>query len=365
MTADVPLIHVERLKNTPIVQRNGTAGKIALIGAFDTTETNPVLFRDLTSAYDEFGDDTVNYDGCKVLPKLFKGASSILAVNITTETTDTSGAEPVTTREKTITTAKLTSALAKIKGEDWDILFIAGILTDDFLPIITNLLDDVNEMKLSAGYMGCISESSVADNITLANLAGDYCYGLIVQRLTVDNEELDLLESSAYYTGLIASLNVGNSMTMKKVDNVTGLTPEYSFEVNKTTGDAVGDGAKLLQAGITTFRCLNRENDNYVVVNSEQPNGLDLYINRTRDYVLKEMNLLNFFGEKNRPKTLNQVIQELDRVKYRCVDTLDLLEDIKYTVEKCGPKKVKITINELLFDSVITEIDVYYYIEVQ
>ena len=354
MTAEVPSIHVYYSKDLPAnpPARNGYAKKIALIGAFDTTEENPKLFNTLTEATDTFGDDTTNYKGCKVLEPLFNGASSILAVNITTETTDTSGSEPVTTREKDITTTKLTNALAKIKGEDWDILFIADNLTADFLPIITHLLDEVAEMKYPAGFIGAINAGNVSANVALASLAGEHCYGLINQSFEIAGTSYDLLYSAAYYCGLIAGLYVGNSMTNKRVNGVTGVTPELSFET-------AGDGKTLLEAGITTFKCQDRNTNTYVVVNSEQPNELDLYINRVRDYVVKEMNLNRFLGDRNRPKTLNQVIQELDRIKYNCVDTLDLLKDIKYWVEKESAKHAGIHIDELLFDDILTRINVY------
>ncbi len=362
MTAEVPSTHVFYTKDVPANRpnRNGYAKKIALIGAFDTTETEPQLFTTITQAQDSFGTDTANYDGCKVIAQLFKGAESILAVNITTE--DTSGQTPV--REKEITTTKLTNALSKIKGEDWDILFVAGVLTSDFLPIITVYMDELSEMKLPAGYMGAINGANTTANIGLAGLAGEHCYGLLTQSFTVAGADYDLLTSAAYYTGYIAGLYTGNSMTMKTVPGVTGVTPELTFEVNKSTGVPIDDGAKLVGAGITVLKCQDRNNSNYVVVNSEQPNGLDLYINRVRDYVVKEISLLQYFGERNRPKTLNQVTAMLADIKEKCVNELDLLRDIHYSVEKESSKCVGITIDSLSFDDIIVRFNVYVRVEV-
>lgn len=360
MTAEVPKIHVIYTTDAPAIPsaRNGYAKKIALVGAFDSIEEDPQLFNTLTEATTLFGTDIANYDGCKVLEPLFSGASSILAVNITTETTDTSGSEPVTTREKAITTTKLTNALAKIKGEDWDTLFVAGILTRDFIPIIAHFLDEVAEMKYPAGFVGAINGANVSANVGLAGLVGDHCYGVINQSLSIGGTEYDLLYSSAYYAGVIAGLPVGNSMTMKQVPGVTGVNPELTFE----TGD---DGTTLVGAGITIFKCQDRTNNRYVVVNSEQPNGLDLYINRVRDYVVKEMSLHRFLGDRNRPRTYNEIIQELDRIKYNCVDVLDLLEDINYTVEKESSKCIGIHIDSLTFADIITRINVYVRVEVE
>lgn len=266
--------------------------------------------------------------------------------------TDKSGDTPDTT----ITTTKLATALAKIKGEDFDILFVAATLTDAFLPIITNFLDECFELKYPAGYVGCLQGASDAANVTSAGLAGEHCYGLITQRLKVNGVLLSVLRSAAYYCGVLAGMNVGNSMTMKVVPNVAGVSPEYSFE----TG---GSGKTLLEAGITTFKCQDRGNGRYIVVNSEQPNGYDLYINRVRNFVVKQLSLQQFLGERNNNATVNEIKQEIERVKAMCVDTLDLLEDINFTVNKKDATTVEIHIDSLLFAGIITEIDVYVRVE--
>jgi len=351
MTAIIPKIRVVNEK-TQLINNPGNAGKVAVIGAFDTTETNPKLFTSVKAAQITFGTDST-YNGCAVIEDLFIGAESLLCVNITTETSAT---PPV--REKELTTAKLTAALAKIKGEDFDILFVAATLTDTMLPIITAFLDECYEMKFPAGFVGCLNGSSTAANVTSAGLAGEHCYGLITQRFNVAGTLLSLLNSAAYYAGLIAGMSVGNTMTMKQVKGVNLVNPEYSFE----TG---GDGKTLLEAGITTFKVQRRSSERVIVVNSEQPNGLDLYINRVRDYVVKELALHDFLGDRNNDVTLSEIKQEVDRVRDECVNVLGLLEDITYTVAKENPQCVGITIDSLTFAGIITQINVYVRVEVE
>ena len=347
MTAKIPQIH-RYLKKTQLINRPGMSGKIAVVGAFDSVETEPQLFATVGEAQDTFGTDTT-YNGCAVIPYLFKGASSVLAVNITTESSGT--------RQKTITTTNLTNALAKIKNEDWDILFVADILTDAFIPIINSCMAERFELTYPSGYTGALGGTTSA-NVTSAGLVNDFCYGLNTQAFTLeDSTELNVLLSTAYYTGLIAGMNVGNTFTMKTVDGVIGVTPELSFE----TG---GDGKQLLEAGITTIRCADRSNNRFIVVNSEQPNGFDLYINRTRDFVCKEFQLHEFLGRRNREATLDEIKQELSRVEMLCVDTLDLLEDINYDVVKKDANCVDVYIDSLTFAGIITEIDIYVKVEV-
>ena len=349
MTAVIPNIKVF-LKKTQLINRPGMASRVAVVGAFDSLETAPQLFATVGEAQDTFGTDTT-YNGCAVVPYLFRGASSLLAVNVTTESSGT--------RDKTITTTKLTDALAKIKGEDWDILFIAEPLTDTFIPIIDSFVEDCFEMKYPCGYIGALTGATVSANVTSAGLVDDFCYGLITQQFTLDDgTQLSVLLSSAYYCGLVAGMNVGNTMTMKTVDGVIGVSPELSFE----TG---GDGKAYLEAGITTVKCADRNNNRYIVVNSEQPNGLDLYINRTRDFIVKQFALHEFLGERNNNATLDEIKQECDRVKELCVDTLDLLQDIQYSVVKKTSSCVDIYIDSLVFAGIITEIDVYVKLEVE
>ena len=352
MTAKVPEVKVY-LAGASSTPGTGEAGIIACIGAFDTEETSPKLFTTLEAAQTSFGSDTT-FKGCAALPYLFaSGATGVLCVNITTWSSAT---PPVAT--KTIDATNLAAALAKIKGEDWDILFVCAPITDAFIAIIDAYLDATYEMKWPAGYVAAITGANDSANIATAALAGDHCYGLITQQSRINGVVCSVLKTAAYYCGLIAGMGVGDTMTMKTVPYMTKVSPELSFET-------AGSGKTLLEAGITTFKCVDRSVGRHVVVNSEQPNGLDLYVNRVRDYVVKEMSLHQFLGERNNETTINEIKSEVDRVKAECIKSLDLLKDIEFTVEKIDSRCVQINISKLIFDGIITEIDVYVSVEVQ
>lgn len=351
MTAVNPDVFVHK-KETPKILRPGMAGKVAIVGAFDTTTTDVLAFDDWDEAKEELGTDST-YNGCAILDYIFYGASDIIAVNVTTQSGQT--------RDKTITTAKLTSALAKIKKERFDTLFVAESLTDEFIPIIETFVEERMLHKLPIGYVGAVNRASASAYETTAALFGDGVYGILTQATDVSDNTTDLLKSAAYYCGVISSLNVSKSMTKKQIPNVTGITPEYTFE----TGDL---GLKLLQLGYTTIQCFDRSNDIYVVGNSQQFNGYDLYINRVRDYVIREMSLHQFLGEWNDNEmkpTLSEIEQELARIKNECVTKLQLLKDIEYNVVKKDANCVDVNITKLVFAGIITRMDVYYSIEVQ
>ena len=348
MTADLPQVNVY-LRKTARVINPGVASRVAVVGAFDTLETDPIYCKDLEDAYTKLGDDDT-YKGCSCLDKLFVGASDLVAVNITTENEGT--------RVTDLTTQNLTDALAKIKGENFDTLFVADQLADTAIAVIKAFLDENFRLKYPAGFVAGINRQNATAYVATAEAVGEFCYGLIRQQFTVNNTELSLVDSAAYYVGLIAGLNVSSSMTMKTVAGVTGVNPELTFE----TGD---EGLVCMQNGITVLKCQDRINNRYVVVNSEQPNGYDLYINRVRDYVVKEFALHEFLGSRNRQSSLNEIIQELDRVKETCVDKLDLLKNIEYDIEKKENNCVDIHITKLLFEGVITTINVYITLEVE
>lgn len=343
----VPSIEVVQ-KQRPTKGRSGLLNNILLVGAFDTLETNPQLFASLTEAQTALGTDKT-YNGCKVLPIIFT-TGTLLAVNVTTESSGT--------RDKTLTAAKLSEALAKVKGEDFDMIFVADTLADDALVILDTFCQGIHKIKFPAGYVAAVSRANIAAYTTTAGLAGEWCYGLISQAMTVNGNDYDVLQSAAYYAKVIAEMSPGVSMTMKQVPAVTAVTPEYTFEA----GDS---GTAMVDLGYTILKAQDRKSAKFVVVNSEQPNGLDLYVNRVRDYVIKEMALHQFLGNRNRPATHNQIVQELDRVEYKCVNTMDLLNDIEYYVEKIDANTVDVNITRLLFDGIITKINVYYSIEVE
>ena len=348
MTAQIPKVQVFLQEGTRS-PGTGEAGKIAVVGAFKTTTTQIKLFTSLAAAQKALGKDDT-FDGCACLPFLFaSGATSVLTANVSTESSGT--------WTKTINADNLAAALAKLKGEDWDLLFIATPLTDTFLPIIDEYLDDCYEMKYPAGFVGALTGGTDAANIASAALAGEHCYGLLTQQLTVNGTQLSVLNSAAYYAGLIAGMGVGDTMTMKTIPSVSACSPELSF-------DTGGAGKALLEAGITTVKCADRNQGRYIVVNSEQPNGLDLYVNRVRDYVVKQMSLHQFLGERNNETTIDEIKHEIDRVKSECVKSLNLLRDIEFNVEKVDARCVEINISKLIFDGIITEIDIYVSVEV-
>lgn len=350
--AIIPKITVTQVDNVP-KGSPGIAGKVAIVAEFSKSLSKPVSVNTYANAIAEATSAAVTTNspvGDKCLEPLFRGgATDVIIVDISPATSGSpTGAEIVTA--------------ATSLEENYDILFIPYVLTDTYLGAIKSYLDDRFEASHPVGLVAPVTRSSASDYVTTAAIFADGgCLGLISQQFTVNNTELSVAQSAAYYCGLICERRVDESFTMKTLEGVEAVTTELTFAQSSDTG------YKLVQAGYPVAKCLNRAEKTFVIVNSRLPHTvtttdgatvhLDLYMERTINYIINLFNLEEFFGEKNNPITLDAVEQRLARVKHECIDTLGLVEDIKYSVEKVNRDCIRTNIEEIVFDGVVTEID--------
>ena len=333
----------------------GQAGRVAVIGAFDSEVTALTAVNNSRSAHTIFGTMATegNFKGTDAIDNLFVGASELLVVNITTWSDDDT---PVAST--TITAEKLAAALAKLENEEFDILFIADDLTDALQTTVTTWNDGEFEKKYCHGQVLQMSRANASAYTTSVATVNDNVYYINTQQLTINGTLQSLNRSTAYICGLIAGMDVNRSLTAKIIPNVSAVTPEYLT----ASGEL---GAKLLELNIPFIACRNRNNNVYYCVNSQLPDGLDLYINRVRDYVINRISVETFLGEINNETTIEGIRNVVDSVIHECVDTLGLLEEIVYDVERVSATCIRVNLEKLVFDGIITEIDIYYSIEVQ
>lgn len=333
----------------------GQGNRIAVIGAFDSTTTALTSVTDARTAHTIFGTMATegNFKGTDAIDNLFIGASELLIVNITTWSDDST---PVAST--TITAEKLAAALVKLENEEFDILFIADDLTDALQTTVTSWLDAEFRKKYCHGQVVQMVRANASAYTTSVATVNDNVYYINTQQLTVNGTTLSLNRSTAYIAGLIASMDVNRSLTAKIIPNVSAISPEYAT----ASGEL---GAKLLELNIPFIACRNRNKNVYYCVNSMLPDGLDLYINRVRDYVINRIAVETYLGELNSEATIEGITNVVETIRNDCVDTLELLKDIVYTVERESATCVRVNLEKLVFDGVITEIDIYYSIEVQ
>jgi hypothetical protein len=363
MTNKIPIIKVKS-EVKKISQRNPLLRDVVcLIGGFETKideddNTNidaPVFFETLEAAeavlYD--GSETTLPDANKVLRQVFReNISGVLVVNISTFTGTTSK-----TWSRNLTATKLDDALASVRDIEFDILYCADELTDAFITTIDTEAKARFEAKKPFGYIGVGTRSSTAAYTTTAGKLGDYCYAYLTQSLEVNDTSLSLVESGAFLVNTIARLPVGQSLTAKVLDGVTDADDVTGLSSDDDYEDLVG-------LGFFVVRLINPMTGTYECVNSATANGLDLYINRVRDYIVNDFALRQYLGEKNNEITLQSLKTECNGLKTKFVDDLRLVENITYAVEKAATDKVNVILNTIQFADVITEIDVFITIEV-
>lgn len=348
-----PTIEVTEESVTIQDRTPGMAGRIAVIGAFDSKVNNITVVSDDTTAHSIFGTTgTIGaFKGTDVIDQLFLGASELLVANITTWTGDDGD-----TPETVLTNQKLTDALAKLKHETFDLLFIAEELTDEAQTMVTTWLNKEFKDKFAHSQVIQLQKSTAAAYETSVATIGKQVAYINTQPITY-NGSLNLNQSTAVIAGIIASMNVGESLTAHLLDGVTGCT-EYTTE----TGDI---GAKLMELNVPIIKCRNRRLNQYICVNSMLPNGLDMSINRTRDYIINTLEAELLLGKASSDLTLEGAQMIVENVRKEVVDDLGIVKDIIYTITKEDSQTIVITLNKLIFDGIITKVKVKYSIEVQ
>lgn len=318
----------------------GMRSTIAVIGAFNSTITEPTVCNTATEAHAKFGTtETVDeFKGTDMIDFLFPGASKLIVVNTTTWSDDET---PVA--DTTLTNQELSAALTMIKDEMFSMIVIAEELTDEAQTILSNWLDTEFRGKLPHGQVAQLQKSTAAAYETSIATFRKHVYWICTQAYNYQGVQLTLNQSAAFMAGYIASRPVNESLTNKVIPGIMGVTPELNTE----TGTI---GAKLLELSVPFLKVRSRLDNRYICLNSELPDGYDLYINRVRDYVIERIEAENLLGEPNSVEAAEMIVE---KVYTECVTDLKLLKDIVYHVEKEDSKTAKLILDELVFEDVV------------
>lgn len=359
MTNEIPEIIVRKEVKRIASQDPSVNDVICLIGGFETDENylTPVFYELLEDAeadlYD--GSESTLPDANKVLRKIFDddNISGVLVVNVSVK----SGSSPNYTWARSVTKTKLENSLAAVDQMEFNQLYVAEELTDELITSIDTVAKSRFKDKKPFGWIGAGSRANATAYGTTAGKLGDFCYAFLTQALGIRGETLSLLESGAWLCNYIARLPVQNSLTAKVLPDVTSVGTSYTF----ASGDL---GETLVGLGFFVIRLINPMENTYECVNSAGANGLDLYINRCRDYIVNDFALRQFLGEHNNDITLDSVKTECNGILTKFRDDLSAVENINYAVEKVNSKTIKVILNSIEFADIITKIYVYLTIEV-
>uniref|UniRef100_UPI0025FA5ABD hypothetical protein n=1 Tax=uncultured Methanobrevibacter sp. TaxID=253161 RepID=UPI0025FA5ABD len=133
---------------------------------------------------------------------------------------------------------------------------------------------------------------------------------------------------------------------------------EYTFG----SGDL---GYTLVSLGYTVFKMTSRLDGDVKIVNGRQFNLFDGYINRVTGAIIRDFLLEDYLGKKNNKVTLIGVNAECARIKNKFCKVLGFAKDIEYFVEKANAECVVIKLTKIVYDGVITQIDLYYTVELE
>lgn len=354
----IPEINVYEEKTAPQIDET-RAGRVLFIGAFDAEKHPAVVEGSGTSAVYTFdpqnvnteaeaktvlGTDTTNYPALKCIEPLFKGATSLLTINMTV-----AGDTP----DKTISALKLGQALNTVLLEKFDIIFVADSISDELLAVIKAFDATRHEDKRPFDFVGVGTRSNASAYTTSAALMPRSC-NFITQTL----EEYTLVETGALITGLIAGNILDVSLTNMTVPDVDSIGTEYTFG----SGDL---GYTLVSLGYTVFKMTSRLDGDVKIVNGRQFNLFDGYINRVTGAIIRDFLLEDYLGKKNNKVTLIGVNAECARIKNKFCKVLGFAKDIEYFVEKANAECVVIKLTKIVYDGVITQIDLYYTVELE
>ncbi len=355
-----PRISVSKRASEQVNINPNYAGDIAIIGAFDSDITALTICTSVTEAQTKFGimGTEGNFKGTDAIPLLFNGASSLLVVNITTYTT---GEDPEA--ETTLTDAKLTAALNKLHHVDFDILFIADQLSDTQQETVTAWLDAEFGAKFPHGQIAQLTKASAAAYETSVDKFSDKVFYINTQTFGITGGTLSLNRSTALIAGFIAGTQTNVSLTNIEIPGITSISPEYST----VSGEL---GAALLSLNIPFLKrrfVSSRKQSVFYCVNSQLPDGFDIYVYRLRDQILKEIEAEVILGQQNSTATKNGIVTLMEGLKQRYVKDYGKINDLVYHIEDDpnNSQCINIVIDEIVFNDIITIVNIYYNIRIE
>lgn len=313
---------------------NGAAGGLKITVASGTL-SGKKLTVSLNDVAVEIYDNSTN---TQLYNKINSSSSYVTATATSTELARTLATISATslaggTETAAPTTSDITSALATILNEQFDILIYTDTPEDAYYASTETWLN--NKLGVDKPAMAILpinTSKSTAQAITLVGGADSKLISYVFQSFTIGEDELTVAESAARYAGFAAGMAVQESPTNKIMNNIDALNKEYGFS-------ATDDGYALVDTGVTMFQLKNRENRKYGVVSAvtasqevddsgRKKGTSELYAMRVLTFVLNYMNLEDWLGMTGITKTLNTIEGELNNRR-----NLLLKEDIAESID--------------------------------
>jgi len=205
--------------------------------------------------------------------------------------------------------------------------------------IVQTVVNTTKSKTIGQNVDAILSQMKLFENATFDENHHHTLYACIAQSFKLDYEEgwLSPMESAAYYCGVLAGIRVNQSMTDEIIPNVEKVNENLIYEKNSVYDGQATDGYKLVQAGVTMFRLRNRTTKEIVCINSTLPGKgkrtYDISHLRTAAYVIRRMDLREFFGEHENIITYDGILTKLTTIKTNLMEAFgNILYDIEYNL---------------------------------
>lgn len=360
MTLDIPKVIVNTTTQVQSTIPEGLAGDVAVIADLGTSSTDIIIANNHRELKEKLGDTILASptNDVKGILKLFEQKG------------DNNGVTSVTIAPvgSTYTYTTFGNALDKLESEDFDILAIpkpiayetttisSTEVADIYMKLIKDWKDTRYTNKEGVGLIFAMEESTTTGQDVKTRITdfgrGGYC--ILVQKVN----NLTFPESVCFMTATIAGMQLNKSLTHKIVPGIESIQDEVLFK------DSNSEGYQYMNKGITVLRPFNRRLGEYGVLRSVTPEGLDLSIERSADYMTKEFQLKDFLGDSSNHITIDSIQGEINTKKRYFIETLGLCEEINSTVTKVDKSTVEVDL-EYVFDGIIDLIKVFIQIKVE
>lgn len=365
-----PIIEVYDVESVT-TQAYGSAGKIALIGAFPSATFKLDVFTRLDDAKESVkgeyrlpNDNSVDNASLDPVPSDFGafycldyifnsnnqsgGAESVLIVNTNY------GKE---TLAYTSTNQDIADACVLLAEEDFDILTIAEpialAVSSALNPICATLKSFVDSQFLAQKPFGIITgfdltgASSVLDDFKdLFADKGIYKAITTPVRLNGDAESLNIAQSGCWHSAFTSGRPVNKSETAKVYQGVIGENSKDLYPVGATI-----TFKNLLDNGFHTTRYRNRRLGTIECLSNITPCGYDMKIERVKNYIIRRLALRDVLGEDNNNITRDFVKGLFEYEKQLAIQS-NYLIDMDYQIKSIDAETIQAELKLYIADIV-------------
>lgn len=341
----------------------GNAGKIALIGAFPTNAVQIASYNRCSDAKealktDTIPDECVSY-GC--LDYIFnqdsqsKGPEEVIIVNTNYNKE---------TLSYTIDNGALANALNALTDEDFDILTIADTLNLGTGASLNSMWNTLHSFVVSqyANQKPCGIITSVSIDPTNTNneslltafktlFADKGIYKAVITPVWIkgDVSELTLAQSGCWHSAFTAGRPVNKSETGKIYKSLQGNDTKSIYPLSNESGAI--DWEALMINGFHTTKYHNRRLMQVKCINNVTPTGMDMKIERVKNYIVKKLSFDDVFGEDNNEPTLDFVKGLFEYEKDLAISN-KYLSDMTYEITQCSSDCIRAQLHLVIPDVV-------------